>query len=199
MDRLLVLTNNENSSAVIRFLQEDGNQVYVWNERLSIKDVENIMPSFIVSYNYNYIIAQDIIEHMGGRVINMHISLLPWNRGFSPNIWSFIDDTPKGVTIHKVDASLDTGDILFQKELSFSCEKETFATTYKKLNDAVQKLFMDHWSQIRRGEVRPYRQQGTGSYHCKKDLEQLQRFIKFSWDDNIWEFLERYEERKSSI
>ncbi len=197
MDRLLVLTNNENSSAVIRFLQEDGNQVYVWNERLSIKDVENIMPSFIVSYNY--IIAQDIIEHMGGRVINMHISLLPWNRGFSPNIWSFIDDTPKGVTIHKIDASLDTGDILLQKELSFSCEKETFATTYKKLNDAVQKLFMDNWSQIRRGEVRPYRQQGTGSYHCKKDLEQLQRFIKFSWDDNIREFLERYEERKSSL
>lgn len=199
MDRLLVLTNNENSSAVIRFLQEDGNQVYVWNERLSIKDVENIMPSFIVSYNYNYIIAQDIIEHMGGRVINMHISLLPWNRGFSPNIWSFIDDTPKGVTIHKIDASLDTGDILLQKELSFSCEKETFATTYKKLNDALQELFMDHWSQIRRGEVRPYRQQGIGSYHCKKDLEQLQRFIKFSWDDNIREFLERYEERKSSL
>ena len=197
MDRLLVLTNNENSSAVIRFLQEDGNQIYVWNERLSIKDVENIMPSFIVSYNY--IIAQDIIEHMGGRVINMHISLLPWNRGFSPNIWSFIDDTPKGVTIHKIDASLDSGDILLQKELSFSCEKETFATTYKKLNDAVQKLFMDNWSQIRRGEVRPYRQQGTGSYHCKKDLEQLQRFIKFSWDDNIREFLERYEERKSSL
>ena len=118
MDRLLVLTNNENSSAVIRFLQEDGNQVYVWNERLSIKDVENIMPSFIVSYNYNYIITQNIIEYMGGRVINMHISLLPWNRGFSPNIWSFIDDTPKGVTIHKVDASLETVDIIFQKELS---------------------------------------------------------------------------------
>ena len=86
-----------------------------------------------------------------------------------------------------------------QKELSFSCEKETFATTYKKLNDALQELFMDHWSQIRRGEVRPYRQQGTGSYHCKKDLEQLQCFIKFSWDDNIREFLERYEERKSSL
>ena len=27
--------------------------------------------------------------------INMHISYLPWNRGFSPNIWSFIDNTPK--------------------------------------------------------------------------------------------------------
>lgn len=193
MENLLVLTNNQNSSSIISFLEECGNKVIVWEDKLKLENVISLVPSFIISYNYNYLIKQEIIDYMKGNVINMHISLLPWNRGSSPNIWSFIDGTPKGVTIHKVDASLDTGDILFQKELTFSNEKETFATTYEKLNNAIQELFMENWSKIRNGEAKSYKQQGQGSYHCKSDLEQLQRDIDFTWNDNIQDFLDKYE------
>ena len=71
-------------------------------------------PKLIVSYNYKHIIQPEIIVLMNGRLVNLHISYLPWNKGSDPNFWSFIDNTPKGVTIHKIDNHLDTGAILYQ-------------------------------------------------------------------------------------
>ena len=59
---------------------------------------------WIVSYGYRYIITQDILDAVRGQAINLHISLLPWNRGADPNLWSFLDDTPKGITIHYIDS-----------------------------------------------------------------------------------------------
>ena len=71
----------------------------------------------MVSYGYRKIVLADVIDKMAGEIINLHISYLPWNRGANPNFWSFIDDTPKGVTIHEMSADLDKGRILCQKEL----------------------------------------------------------------------------------
>ena len=45
------------------------------------------------------------------------MSFLPYNRGSHPNFWSFIDDTPKGITIHEIDEGADTGNIVFQKKI----------------------------------------------------------------------------------
>ena len=67
----------------------------------------------------------------------MHISYLPYNRGFYLNFWSFIDNTKKGVTIHYIDEGIDTGDIIFQKEV-FSNEK-----TYNKLKQEIEDFFIE--------------------------------------------------------
>ena len=34
-----------------------------------------------------------------GKIINLHISFLPFNRGYYPNLWSHQEGTPSGVTI----------------------------------------------------------------------------------------------------
>lgn len=85
---------------------------------------------------------------MQGQIFNLHISLLPYNRGASPNFFSFIENTPKGVTIHQIDEGLDTGPILAQKELFFDESKETFASSYEKLILEIQMLFKENWSSI---------------------------------------------------
>jgi methionyl-tRNA formyltransferase len=69
---------------------------------------------FVVSFGYRHIISARYINALHGRLINIHISLLPWNRGADPNFWSWFDRTPKGVTIHAIDAGVDTGDVLAQ-------------------------------------------------------------------------------------
>ena len=119
--------------------------------------------------------SQECIDAVHENIINMHISLLPWNRGFSPNIWSFIDDTPKGVTIHMLSADLDEGDILFQEEAFFDSEVETFQSTHTKLNEMIVRLFRKNWDMIISGEYKQYRkkQVGTGSYHTIADLKKL--------------------------
>ncbi len=160
--------------------------------RVRIEDVRNIQPGFIVSYNYSFLIPEDVIGFMRGKIINLHISLLPWNRGSSPNIWSFVENTPKGVTIHQVSPVFDTGKILFQKELFLDKEQETFSSSYQKLNDAITALFIDKWEDILMGNYVLEEQIGKGSYHTTKDLRKLREKYPFVYDDNIGEYLRKY-------
>ena len=125
---------------------------------------------------------------MKGRILNLHVSYLPWNRGSSPNFWSFIDNTPKGVTIHYIDKGLDTGDILFQQEIMFDETKETFASSYERLNTAITNLFKENWEAIRGGKVRPIAQVGDGSYHTMKDFQHFMNGRTMDWTMNIHEF-----------
>jgi methionyl-tRNA formyltransferase len=49
--------------------------------------------------------------------INLHSSLLPKYRGAAPINWAIINgETKTGVTTMKMDAGLDTGDVLYHKE-----------------------------------------------------------------------------------
>lgn len=100
-------------------------KVHIYSGRLAIEQIRNLKPEFIISYNYKYIITQDIIDFMMGNIVNLHISYLPWNRGANPNFWSFMDDTPKGVSIHYINSGLDKGAIAFQKKIELS-DEETF-------------------------------------------------------------------------
>ena len=67
---------------------------------------------FLISYGYKFILKNDILSLFKKAAINLHISYLPYNRGSDPNFWSFMENSPKGVSIHYMDAGLDTGDII---------------------------------------------------------------------------------------
>ena len=69
----------------------------------NLQFVKKINPNFIISYNYRFIFKQEIVNYVKNNIINLNISLLPWNRGAYPNVWSFLEDAPKGVTIHIID------------------------------------------------------------------------------------------------
>ncbi|MCM1191821.1 MAG: formyl transferase [Butyrivibrio sp.] len=150
--------------------------------------VEQLAPSFIVSFNYRHLIPEEVLGLMPGRIINLHTSLLPFNRGSAPNFFSFWDNTPKGVTIHLVDKGLDTGDILCQRELVFDEEQETFASTYDKLLAAIKELFRENWEKIKAGELVPRRQTGEGTCHRMRELEAIREKHAFTWADGIADF-----------
>ena len=152
--KVLFLTNNKNTQHLIDWLVNFAkDKVIVWRENITQTDIATLKPDFIVSYNYKFVIDKEIIHLLPNRIINLHISYLPHNRGANPNIWSFLDDTPKGVTIHYVDAGIDTGDILVQKEVDFDEEKETLASSYDKLNKKIQTLFIENWEAIKKGRM----------------------------------------------
>lgn len=195
--KLLFLTNNDNALRLSDYL-EKSHDVHIYRERVTLCLVQLMKPDFIISYNYNYIIREDVITYMKGKIINIHISYLPWNRGFSPNIWSFIDHTPKGVTIHEISNGLDQGKILFQKECFFKPEEQSFTSTYQILNDVAVQLFIEHWEDIWNQNYILKEQADGGSFHTKKDLEKLMEKCPFSWNDNIADFLKRYEKLNMS-
>ncbi len=185
---VLFLTNNDNTKDLYEWLLEQGEKVYCIQNKIDLELIEQLNPSFIISFNYRYLIRKEILDYMKGKVINLHISYLPYNRGSSPNFFSFLDDTPKGVTIHLMDEGLDTGDILCQKELFFDENKESFASTYDKLMQEIKQLFREKWAEIKEGRISPQKQVGEGTYHRMKELEEIRKNTPFSWEDVIADY-----------
>jgi len=124
---------------------------------------------YIVSFGYRHIIRKPVIDYYDGRIFNLHISLLPWNRGADPNLWSHLEKTPSGITIHHIDAGLDTGDIVIQREVSFDLAKETLASSYDTLMRCITDLFADIWPGVLAGSAPRIPQKGVGSCHKSAD------------------------------
>ena len=66
---------------------------------------------------YGQIIPQNVIDLAPVGIINVHASLLPKYRGAGPIQWSIVNgETRTGVTTMRIDAGLDTGDMLLKAE-----------------------------------------------------------------------------------
>tara|TARA_Y100001963_G_scaffold9243_1_gene11890 strand:- start:3034 stop:3585 length:552 start_codon:yes stop_codon:yes gene_type:complete len=164
---ILFLGYEENQ--IVDFLKEK-NDVVVWDAKVNPEFVSQF--DYVISYGYTHIIKKDVIDVSKNGIINLHISYLPWNRGAHPNFWSFIDDTKKGVTIHLIDEGIDTGDILFQKEIIFNTEEDTFEKTYDRLREEIEFLFIKNWNNIINGNYNLIPQnKDEGSFHFVKNLE----------------------------
>lgn len=186
--RILFLSSDINP--LVSFLESNGEDVILITEKVTDQDIICIDPEFIISYNYRSIIKKPIIDRYNNSIINLHISLLPWNRGAHPNFWSFWDNTPKGITIHYMDEGIDTGDIIAQKELFFD-DGETLKSTYEILHKEIQQLFIDNWTSIKSHQNKRITQKGKGTYHSTKDIELHWNKIvkKGGWDISIKELM----------
>ena len=168
--KILFLTNNNISDPLIQWLEEDkNNDIKVLSDKLTLKTLQEVNPWITISYNYKYIIPTEIVECSNKRIINLHISYLPWNKGSHPNIWSIITNTPSGVSIHQVDSDIDTGPVLLQKQVLIDEPSETIKSSYKKLHNEIQELFKDNWEQLKNFKIRPSKQNLKGSMHYVKD------------------------------
>lgn len=193
---ILFLSNNKISDSLYFWLKNLEEDVLLFTEKISESFLKEYNPDFIISYNYEYIIMNELLIMYPNKFINLHTSYLPWNKGTKPNFWSFCYDTPKGVTIHYIDKGVDTGDILIQKEV-FMSEDETLYTSYKKLNSEIQSLFMENWIKIKKNELVPIRQVEKGSINYIKDFEKVKKITEPSnWNISVKKLKENFENYK---
>lgn len=147
---------------------------------------------YIVSFGYKYLLSPDVIDAFYRRAINIHISYLPYNRGYDPNYWSFRENTPKGVTIHYMDKGIDTGDIIRQMEVPWFMD-DTLKTSYNRLMMFSEKLFELVWLELKELNGMPLRchkQEGKGTFHQKKDLDG----VSINWSDTVREIVPAYKQ-----
>lgn len=169
---------------LVEFLLSFGDDVITTEEPLSINSKYLEDSDMIISYGYRHIIKKEVLDKVKRMVINLHISLLPWNRGSDPNLWSFLEDTPKGVTIHCMDCGIDTGDILAQQEVH--CQPDdTLRTSYNRLSDSIEALFRRVWPDIRSGKLKPVLQPPGGSYHRLRDRVAFEHLLENGWDTPV--------------
>jgi methionyl-tRNA formyltransferase len=179
-----VLFLGPEESPVIDCLRSFGEKVNVAFEQISRDGVERLRPTFIVCHGYQHILKSDVLAVVEDRAINLHIGYLPWNRGADPNLWSWLEDSPKGVTIHYVDEGVDTGDIVAQREVVFS-EHETLASSYARLQAEMLELFREQWPLIRVGACERRAQQGVGSFHRDADRSRVVHLLSAGWQTNV--------------
>lgn len=172
-------------SPLLTWLRNKGEGVIQTFDRIEPDMIDRHSITLLISYGYRHIIRREVLDKVPDRAINLHISLLPWNRGADPNLWSFAENTPKGVTIHHLDEGIDTGDIIVQREVSFNNTHETLATTYQRLHAEIQELFKQHWHEIKAGTIERKQQTGEGSFHLSRDKESLAHLLSDGWDTPV--------------
>lgn len=174
------------AKTLAEWMESQGNEIIYREDKVTTDDVKKASPDFIVTYNYIYIIPKEMIDFVHGKAINLHIAYLPFNKGSHPNIWSFLEDTPKGVTIHHIDEGIDTGAIIVQKEVFIDEDKETLKSSYEILQGEIQTLFKENWSKIKNSEIVQKKQTGEGSLHYKRDSIKFEPLLKEKgWDTPI--------------
>jgi methionyl-tRNA formyltransferase len=112
-------------------------------------------PDAIVVVAYGHIIPQWLIDLPRLGCINVHASLLPKYRGAAPIAWAIVrGERVTGVTTMKIDAGLDTGDILLESETEITPEDTTESLT-GRLSLMGADLLVDTLRRLERGEVKP--------------------------------------------
>ncbi len=103
-------------------------------EQEILNELTHLGVDFIVLAGYMRLVGPTLLESYGGRIVNIHPSLLPAFPG-KDAIGQAIDGGVKitGVTIHYVDAGMDTGEIIAQEIV-----RVTSGETKQSLQDKIQ-------------------------------------------------------------
>ena len=115
----------------------------------------SIAPEAIIVVGYGRIIPQWMIDLPPLGNINLHGSLLPKYRGAAPIQWAIaMGETITGVTTMRIDAGLDTGDILLQAEERIKPE-DTAVTLAPRLAQTGAELMISTLAGLKNGSITP--------------------------------------------
>jgi methionyl-tRNA formyltransferase len=90
----------------------------------AVERLRALAPNAMVVVGYGQIIPQSVIDIPPLGILNVHASLLPKYRGAGPIQWAIIrGETRTGVTIMRIDAGLDSGDMLSKAETEIGPEE----------------------------------------------------------------------------
>ncbi len=118
------------------------------NDTQLLENLRQLNPEVLVVASYGKILPTSWLKLPKKLPINVHPSLLPAYRGAAPINWQIINgETKTGVTIFKVEAGLDSGDILAQAQLPLDAKDDAVSLS-KKLAEQGARLLQEVLGQI---------------------------------------------------
>jgi methionyl-tRNA formyltransferase len=127
----------------------------------SVEHLRALAPEAMVIVGYGQIIPRSVIDIAPLGIINVHASLLPELRGAAPIQWAVARGYEKtGVTTMRIDAGLDTGDIVLQSETEIGPD-ETSPELSPRLAEAGAKILLETLDGLSKGIISPVPQDGT--------------------------------------
>lgn len=139
---------------------------------------------------FGQILSKEILDIPKYGCINIHASLLPKYRGASPIQQAVLDGEEKsGVTIMQMNEGMDTGDILYQKEILLD-KKETGASLFERLSVLGAKAIVEALPLIEEGRLTPMPQDDSRATHVKM-LQKSQGHIDWTQSAEVIERMVR--------
>lgn len=118
-------------------------------------DLQSFNADIMLSLQCSQIISQDIINLVSGEIFNFHFADLPKNRGCHPVNWHIKNgDKYIGVTLHKLIAEFDAGNIIDKKirEIHFESLKKLYGwcedAAIELLKENIDKLINKNYSEL---------------------------------------------------
>lgn len=137
-------------------------------EPVAVAELRKYPADIFVVAAFGQLLSEEILNMPKFGCINIHASLLPAYRGAAPIQWVILNGEEKtGVTIQQMAKGLDTGDMLFKKEVMIA-PKETGDSLHDKLMAAGAELIAEALPKIEKGEIRPEKQDDSLSCYAKK-------------------------------
>ncbi|HEY1718334.1 MAG TPA: methionyl-tRNA formyltransferase [Verrucomicrobiae bacterium] len=153
-----------------------------------ISELRGLNSDLIVVVAYGQILPQSILDLPKFGCVNVHTSLLPKYRGASPIQSAILNgETETGVTIMKMDAGLDTGEIISQSRTPI-LPKDNSQTLHDRLAQLGAELLVETIPDYVAGKILPKPQPvGGASYTAKIKKEDG----KIDWNEPAEKILNR--------
>lgn len=153
-DKIIGRDKEKTPNEIKKFAIKNGIELFEI-DKFSSETKENLKrvliqkaPDLALTFDFGYIVPKELFEIPKHRILNIHFSLLPKYRGASAVQFAILNDEKEyGITYHLIDATLDTGDILYQSRYALN---ENFNS-----EEAYQYLF-DKASQEVCGVIQEY-------------------------------------------
>ena len=180
-DKLVGRKKEITFSPVKKFALEKGIEVFQPTKiREDYQKILDLNPDLIVTCAYGQIIPKELLDAPKYGCINIHASLLPDYRGGAPIHKAVMDGKDKtGVTIMYMDEKMDSGDILYQKEIEITSEDNT-SSMFNKLSVLGKEMIGEFLPKLLSGDFTRTKQDEskvTYAYNISKEDE------KISFDD----------------
>jgi methionyl-tRNA formyltransferase len=125
----------------------------------AVEHLRALKAEAMVVVGYGQIIPQSVIDLVPLGIINVHASLLPKYRGAAPIQWAIVNgETRTGVTTMRIDAGLDTGDMLLKAETEIGPEENAIELG-RRLAPMGADLLIETLDGLARGTIVPQPQE----------------------------------------
>jgi methionyl-tRNA formyltransferase len=126
------------------------------------ENIKPLHPHYLISVYFDYILDRRFLELPSIEPINLHPGYLPYNKGFYYYVWAVLEGTPAGVSIHRMEADVDAGDIISQVRVPVDAG-DTGEMIYKQHEDEAIRLFKGTWPALAERSHKHFRQLHKGT------------------------------------
>ena len=167
--RGMVLTPSD----VKKYALEKGIPVYqptTLKDEVFLDTLKELAPDLIVVVAYGKILPKYVLDYPRYGCINNHASILPKYRGAAPIQRAIMDgEKETGVSVMKMDAGLDTGDVILVEKIEIEVN-DNFESVHDKLQEAGSRALLKVIEQLKNNTA-VYTKQGEDFTYAEKILK----------------------------